>query len=158
MKPSLAHTRQFLAAHLPRDTPGRVVGVLMAILAILLLANWITHLSAPRPLASLPETRAVSGPLSMEPVNRIFGLRSDTSPALANLVLTGVFAASDGTGFATFRVPGGQASALAGAEVMPGLTLLRVAKDHVVLRSAAGEQRLSLTKDKAAPSGAGEGR
>jgi hypothetical protein len=57
-----------------------------------------------------------------------------------------VFATPDGRGFATFRLARGPVAALAGQEVAPGVTLARIAPDHVVLRGASGEQRLELTK------------
>jgi hypothetical protein len=158
MKPSLSRTRQYLATRLPRHAPGRAATALMAVLAILLAAHWITRLTAPRPVARLPESRSVAAPPSLEPVYRLYGVRAEAAPALGNVALTGVFAAGGGQGFATFRVSGGQASALRGGEVMPGLILLRVAQDHVVLGSDAGEQRLPLTKDAAAPAVAGKDR
>ncbi len=158
MSPSLANLRQHLAARLPRDTPGRLVGLIMAILAVALLAYWITRISAPRPVAVLPETRTEAPQLSFDSVYRLFGVDASAGKVSSNLTLTGVFANANGRGFATFRLPQGHASALEGEEVMPGLTLARVAKDHVVLRGAAGEQRLQLTKDKAALPAAREER
>jgi hypothetical protein len=156
MNPRLTQTRQFMAAHLPRNAPGQVVGWLLAILAIVLAANWLTRLIAPRPVASLAETRVAAAPLSLEPIYRIFGVQAGSAPQTGNIVLTGVFATSDGKGFATFRLPQGQVAALAGREVMPGVSLLRVEKNQVVLGTAAGEQRLPLIKDTAAPAVARE--
>ncbi len=156
MKPSHLQTRQFLAANLPRNTPGLVVGWLLAILAIVSAATWLTRLSAPRPVASLPESHTAAAPLSLDPVYRLFGEQAGAAPQMGNVVLTGVFAASDGKGFATFRLPQGQVATLEGREVMPGVSLARVEKDQVVLRTAAGEQRLPLIKEKAAPAVAKE--
>lgn len=156
MNPRLTQTRQFMAAHLPRNAPGRVVGWLVGFLAILLAANWLTRIGAPRPVASLKETRVAATPPSLEPIYRIFGVQTGTAAQTGSLVLTGVFASSDGKGFATFRLPQGQVAAIEGREVMPGVRLLRVERNQVVLGTAAGEQRLPLIKETAAPAVARE--
>jgi hypothetical protein len=156
MNPRLTQTRQFLASHLPRNAPGKVVGWLLAVCAMILASIWLTRLIAPRPVASLAETRVAGAPLSLEPIYRIFGVQSGAAPQTGNIVLTGVFSTPGGKGFATFRLPQGQVAALAGREVMPGVRLLRVEKNQVVLSTASGEQRLPLIKDTAAPGGARE--
>jgi hypothetical protein len=150
MKPNLSQSRQFLVAHLPRNAPGLAVGWLLAIIAVLLVATWLTRLVAPRPVASLAESPATAAPLALEPIYRLFGVAAGAVAQTGDIILTGVFAASDGKGFATFRLPQGQVAALEGREVMPGVSLLRVERDHVLLRTAAGEQRLQLIKEPAA--------
>jgi hypothetical protein len=147
MNTSLTLLRQQLAARMPRDMPARVVAVVIVLLALFLVADWVARLSAPRPVASLPETRVAVAPMPVEPANRLLGIEAGKGPSMTNITLTGVFAAPGGGGFATFRVPKGQVSAVPGGAVQPGVRLARVGKDHVVLDTAAGEQRVNLTKE-----------
>lgn len=121
----------------------------MVILVLILLSFWINRLLAPRPVASLPDTRAQTAPMRVDSIYRIFGIEPAMGTGVANIALTGVFAAPGGTGFATFRVPKGQVAVLTGDEVVEGVTLAHVGKDHVMLNTAAGERRVPLTKEKA---------
>jgi hypothetical protein len=146
MKPSTAPIQRFLATRLPRDTFGRVVAFLMVVAIALLLGYWLAKLTAPRPVARLPATQNMARAPSTDAALRLFGLVDTAAAGPANISLTGVFATADGRGFATFRMARGPVAALAGQEVLPGVTLARIGTDHVVLRGASGEQRIELTK------------
>lgn len=140
---------QRLSATLPRDTPARLARWLMIVLALVLLAVWINRLLAPRPVGLLPDTRAVAAPIRGDAILWVFGIDGSQTTTMSNVTLTGVFAGPGGTGFATFRVPKGQVAVLSGGEVVDGITLARVDKDHVVLNTPDGERRVPLTKEKA---------
>jgi len=122
------------------------------------IAWWVNRISAPGVVARLPDTVARVVPVRIEAAYRLFGIEAGSAASPGNLSLTGVFAAPGGGGFATLRTPKGQVSVLRGGEVMPGVTLNHIGKDHVMLDTGGGTLRLPLTKDAAPTAPAREDR
>src|SRR5437762_7057630 len=58
--------------------------------------------------------------------------------------LLGVFAESDGRGYALFRLSSGPKLVAAGQEIAPGATLAAVRPDGIVVREAVGERNIVL--------------
>jgi type II secretory pathway component PulC len=115
---------------------------ILAILVIVaLLANWIWVLFAPRSVSVLPAVQTSSdfqaehlfgiAPVSIQPV----------MPVMPNVRLVGVFAPS----FAVLEFDGKRQVGLAtGHQVVPGATLVEVAKDHVVIERDGVRQQINL--------------
>ena len=125
------------------DASTRLLGLAVALGAIVLAGHWLTELSAPRPVARLPSAALVQP----EAGNLIplFGGGEAHTQAIEGLTLSGVFAGSRAGGFATFRTPAGAVSIFPGEEVVPGVTLKQIERDRVILQSAATTKELLLS-------------
>ena len=115
------------------------------------LAYWTWTWLAPRPEPRAPAAAQVSG-RSIDPVQGAYGLfggaRRDgnaAGPAAAAITLLGIVAASGGrSGYAVLRLDAKRTLAVPqGAEVEPGLRLVEVHVDHIVLERNGGREALA---------------
>lgn len=150
MKLSPGLSRPRFASALPRQAPAIAVGLLLGAAAVWVAVYWLGKVIAPRPVASLPESRPAQRPVADAAALRIFSSGGAAQPgaSLGNVVVTGVFASADGRGFATFRLAQGAKGVRVGQEVMPGVTLARVEKERVVLGAGGVEHSLTLLKER----------
>jgi len=146
---------KFSPATMPNllDMLARLLGLAFAVAVIILLAQWLTRLTAPRPVALMVEAAPVAtSDNSARSIAKLFGAGESKSEAFAGLRLTGVFAGSRGGGFATFHSRSGEQSAFPGDEVSPGVRLTKILGDRVILSSADGQKELTL-RDTITPTG-----
>ncbi|HNQ04421.1 MAG TPA: hypothetical protein PKH69_07385 [Thiobacillaceae bacterium] len=144
IKPYLSAPRLF-------DGTIRLLGMSFTVLALVLAGHWLTQFTAPRPLARLPASHVAQPQDRASQIGLLFG-RGEGRPAAAEgLLLTGVFAGTGGGGFATFQTPGGAVSAVQGNEVAPGVRLMQIKRDHVILLTTESQRELRLSA-RAAPS------
>jgi hypothetical protein len=130
------------------DASIHLLGVAIALGAIILASRWLTELSAPRPVASLPSAALVPPESSIKTIGRLFGTSETRPQAVEGLRLTGVFAGSKGGGFATFQTHTGAVSVFPGDEVVPGVTLKQIERDRVILYTADSKRELLLNEDR----------
>jgi hypothetical protein len=113
-----------------------------AIVLAILLARWTWIWFAPRTPDVLPVTQSNH----TNDAERLFGvsaLTQETTMPMANLALLGIF--SGRNGFAVFEVDGKRQIGVAiGGEISPGMKLLEIAGDHVIVGKDAGHQRIDL--------------
>lgn len=126
------------------DRALQALPFVFALCAIALLAYWLTVLTAPRPVAELPAVSAVQDGHGAEGLVRLFGSGDVAASYAGDLELVGVFADARGGGFAAFNTSKGPVSALAGAEIVPGVVLVRVGRDGVVISRSGARQELAL--------------
>ncbi len=140
---------QTLTSALPRYALSRLVQGVTVAAGLILVAWWATQWTAPRPVAALPGNLAGrEAPADPRDALRVLGLASDAGVA-DGLRLTGIYAATDGGGFATFVTPKGPVQVLVGKEVAAGILLQEVGENHVVL-SVGGVRRQVPLRDEAA--------
>lgn len=122
-----------------------------------LLAKWAWVLFAPHTIsvAASPEYGATAesgrlfgvapSPAAATPVPRLTG-----SSILPNVRLTGVFAATTGrSGFAVLKLEGNrQIGVAAGQDVQPGVRLLEIHPDYVLLGQNGVQQRVILEENR----------
>lgn len=119
----------------------------IAILGVVLLSGWwLTHLTAPRPVARMPTLPATRPDHSPKMLDKLFGSADHHAKAADGLQLVGVFSGSGGGGFATFLTPKGAMSVFVGKDVIPGVVLKRIDADRVTLVSAGVERELRLVE------------
>jgi len=136
-------TRRALFTPAPPLT--RLLRALLALAALMIIAHWISRLTAPGPVAALPVAPMAAGAPSVKSLLRLFGggergVRQDEP------VLTGVFAHSGGRGFATFRVGHDSRFAFIGDEIQPGVWLIAIQPDHVIVSERGVERRIMPAK------------
>lgn len=139
------------------DWASRLLALTFALSAVFLAGGWLTELTAPRPVARLPSTGIDPPPVATTAVGRLFGVAEAGPRSIEGLSLTGLFVGSGGGGFATFQVRGAALSAFPGDEVMPGVQLKQIERDHVILLASGTERTLRLPAGSAqavAPDGA----
>ena len=126
--------------------------------AALLAARWMTELISPRPVAALPAAAAMTSPVTVDDVLKVFDKGAGLALRTDDLELTGVYVKRGNKGFATFQSSQGQRLVLVGEEIQPGLRLVAVATDRVTLRGSGSEWQLEMKSGpglpKAAPSAA----
>lgn len=123
-----------------------------AVVAAILLARWTWILFAPQ----APEV-LVEPTISHEKTGRLFGeVASGVAAqtlAAANLELVGVFSGT--RGFAVFELDGKkQLGVPLGGELQPGVRLVEVNSDHVVIEKGSVRQKLMLEQNQKAISSA----
>ena len=144
------------ATFLDRSNPvpsAFVLCVSIAALALLglVLAYWTWAWFAPRPVARAPPVAPAIGrtaDLTQDAYGLFGGARregSTTAPAAGSIKLLGIVAASgDRLGYAVLRLDGRQTLAVPqGAEIDPGLRLVEVHVDHIVLERSGGRETLA---------------
>lgn len=122
----------------------------IALLA-LVLAYWTWAWFAPRPEPRAPAAPQADGraiALSQASLGLFGGARADgngAAPAAGSIRLLGIVAATGNqAGYAVLRLDGKQTVAVAqGAEVEPGLRLVQVQVDHIVLDRNGGREKLA---------------
>jgi Type II secretion system protein C len=132
--------RQGMFARFPFSFVG-----LGAIILALMLAKWTWILFAPRELsviATVNQNPSIAA-------DNLFGVTSSSNAdeksfiALRNVQLAGVFAGSPG--FAILELNGKrQVGVPAGGEIVPGVKLVEIAADHVVIEGGGIRQRIDL--------------
>ena len=127
-------------------TATRLLGMLVSVAAILLAAWWLTRLAAPRPVANLPSAAVAIPGSSLATVSRLFGGGQVNAQALEGVQLTGVYIGGRGGGFATFQTRKGAVSALVGAEISPGVSLVGIEPDRVFVSDHGVRKELPLRK------------
>lgn len=127
------------------DASVRLLGLAIALGAILLASRWLTELTAPRPVARLPSVGLALPETGPSTIGQMFGVNETHPQAIEGLSLTGVFVGSRGGGFATFRTPKGAVSVFPGDEVVPGVKLKQIERDRVILLSADAKKELPLS-------------
>lgn len=130
------------------DTLVRVIGGIFILAALLLASAWLTELTAPRRVAKLPAMPVTVSENHLKSLEKLFGASVAQSQSLDGLQLAGVFAAANGGGFATFQTRSGPIAVFPGDEVIPGIRLDKIARDHVVVLSAGVPKELHLREDK----------
>lgn len=128
----------------------RLLRWLFAGSVLMLMALWLTRLTAPRPVAALPTVDTQDMAAGLEPALRLFGATAQTPAQVGHIELTGVSTSTSGQGFATFRTREGARFALVGEEIGPGVRLKAVRGDHVIVLMAGVEHRLALPEKPAA--------
>jgi general secretion pathway protein C len=119
--------------------------------ALLAKWSWIL-LKSPSTVAALVPDHAVS-----ENSGRLFGAATaeSTAAAMPNVKLIGVFAPESGrSGFAVLKLDEQrQIGAAVGENVAPGVKLLEVHADHVVLERSGAQQRVDMINASATGTG-----
>jgi Type II secretion system protein C len=137
----------FLSGAAMFDAATRLIGVAIALGAIILAGWWLTELTAPRPVARLPSATFVQPETSIKTMARLFGVSEARPQAVEGLRLTGVFAGSKGGGFATFHTRSGAVSVFPGDEIVPGVRLKQMERDRVIVLTADTQRELRLGED-----------
>jgi len=105
------------------------------------------------PSAPVQPPRAPGNPASVIVASGLFGpsapgaTATAVSAAKSDARLLGVFAESDGKGYAVFRLPSGPRVVRPGEEVTPGATLVAVKPDGVSVREGGNERVWSLRNE-----------
>jgi hypothetical protein len=136
------------------DASIRLLGVAIAVSAIILASRWLTELTSPRPVAKLPSAALAQPETSITTFGRLFGANETRPEVVEGLRLTGVFAGSRGGGFATFLTRDGAVSVFSGDEVVPGVRLKQIERDRVILLTADAKRELLLSGDREPAAGA----
>ena len=144
------------AITLERSNPAQTAVVTLATLAALLLlglvlAYWTWIWFAPRPEPRAPDLNEAGDRAAgrAQDAYRLFGGAgrngNAAAPAARGISLLGIVAASgDRLGYALLRLDGKQTVAVPqGAEVEPGLRLVEVQVDHIVLERSGGREKLA---------------
>lgn len=139
-----------LKGWLPQLFTTLILPGLMLLCALVLLASWVSHLFAPRPVAALPNTGSIATSITPDQALRIFGVGSAQKTQITGIELTGIYAPAQGRGFATFRLPQASKFAFVGDEIQPGMRVMRIQQDHVVYWLDGQEHRLELPVVKSA--------
>jgi general secretion pathway protein C len=143
------------AATPPRDKPSLVGTIVVVALVLVLawqLAHWTWVLIAPAPSASPPEART---DVDFAAIARLFGAaapgEASTPSAAGGLRLKGVIAPTPGVeASAIFSVGAGKDVAVyIGREVQPGVKLVEVNPDHVIVERAGVRGRVDLEAPRA---------
>jgi hypothetical protein len=126
------------------DSGARLLAVAFILAGIILASRWLTELTAPRPVAELPSAAIAQPESNTKTGNRLFGNVGTQALSLEGLHLTGVYAGSRGGGFATLHTQAGDVSVFPGEEVVPGVILKQIERDHVILLSSGNQKELRL--------------
>lgn len=130
----------------------RLLVLILVIFAVILTSRWLTAVTAPRPVAKLPSISSVAQENNLKMVSKLFGTSAARSQSLDGLQLAGVFAGSNGGGFATFRTRSGAKSVFTGEEIEPGVRLKQIERDRVIILGAGGQKELRLSEGGGQPS------
>lgn len=117
--------------------------VLAVLVIMTMLAHWTWVLFAPDSATVLPATQASSESRA----ERLFGVASVSAAVsiMPNVRLVGVF--SGNPGFAVLELDGKrQVGLAAGAEIVAGAKLVKVAIDHVLIERGGVRQRIDMAK------------
>lgn len=131
------------------DAAIRVVGGLFILFALILASRWLTELTAPRPVAKLPTMSAAPTENNLKSLGKLFGVNVAQSQSLDGVQLAGVFAGSNGGGFATFQTRSGPIAVFPGDEVAPGIRLKKIERDHVIVLGGGIPRELRLRENNA---------
>lgn len=126
------------------DVTTRLFGVVIVLGAVVLASRWLTELTAPRPVAKLPSATVVQPESSVEMISRLFGAGEMQTQAIEGLRLTGVFVGGNGRGFATIHTRTGEVSVFPQADVAPGVKLIQIERDRVILLANGIQKELPL--------------
>jgi general secretion pathway protein C len=137
------------SATAPQTRPslfGTIVVVALVLVLAWQLAHWTWVLVAPAPRASPPEARS---DVDLAAVARLFGAAAPgeaSAPTAGGLKLKGVIAPTPGVeASAIFSVGAGKDIAVyIGREVQPGVKLVEVNPDHVIVERAGVRGRIDL--------------
>lgn len=124
-----------------------LIGITFTLAAVILAAWWLTHLTAPRPVAKLPSSPMAFSDNSAMMISRLFGVAGMRTESIEGLRLTGVYAGSRGGGFATFNSKKGAISVFVGDEIVPGVVLKMMKNDRVTVLAAGAQKELQLRGD-----------
>lgn len=117
--------------------------VLAVLVIMTMLAHWTWLLFAPSSATVLPATQTSSE----SGAERLFGVASVSAAVsiMPNVRLVGVF--SGNPGFAVLEIDGKrQVGLAAGAEIVAGAKLVKVAIDHVLIERGGVRQRIDMAK------------
>jgi hypothetical protein len=126
------------------DSAARLSTAAFTLVAVLLVASWLSEFTAPRPVAELPSTAMVESESATGSIGRLFATADVKSEDVEGLQLTGVYAGTRGGGFATIRTRSGEVHAFPGDEVAPGVILKHIERDRVILLASGVEKELML--------------
>ena len=125
--------------------PGTLLVVALVLVLAWQLAHWTWVLFAPEPRAAAPETR---GDVDMTAIAGLFGAAAPGAPAASTsgLRLKGVVAPTPGVAAsAIFSTGAGKDIAVyIDREVQPGVKLVEVDPDHVIVERAGVRSRIDL--------------
>lgn len=148
------------AAAPPLKSPASRAGTLVVAALVLVLAwqlaHWTWVFMAPAPAASVP---AAEGPADLAVAARLFGGSASGAPvasvASSSLKLKGVVAPMPGTAASAIFNTGAarDISVYIGNDVTPGVKLVEVLPDAVVVSRSGLRERIELESRKAAPRG-----
>lgn len=121
----------------------RLLRALFALAGFGLVMWWIVRLTAPGPVAALPSVGSAPLPMPAEQaLLRLFG--GDSSGMRRDdPVLTGIFAQRGGRSFITFRDGAESRFVFVGDEIRPGVWVVAIHPDHVLLSERGVERRLT---------------
>src|SRR5258708_22359814 len=146
----------------PGDTPAKgFIGTLAVAALVLLLAYQLAHWTwvfvAPAPVASIPQGDTA---VDLAAVARLFGGSAPAGTTASDLRLKGVIAPTPGTAAsAIFSTGAGRDIAVyIEGEVKPGVKLVEVDPDHVIVSRGGERERIDLEARRPAPSPSAAGR
>ena len=128
----------------------RAVLVTLFIALAAVSAQGLWKLLGPREMARLPASDAPAVAVDLAAVAGLLGTPAQPkSPEqvnpLADVILSGVYRAGEGGGFAVLRIGNQAPRAIhAGAEIRPGIKLAKLGLDHAIFLRGGEELRLSL--------------
>lgn len=130
---------------------GRVLVLVLLLVLAWRAAGWIWHFAAPRPQPSVPDLRSV---VNVANVARFpwFGAMAPSlvEAPVSDIRLIGLFAGGSRPA-ALLAISGQNAVAVAAGESpAPGLKLLTVADDHVIVQRNGASEKILLTGTTAA--------
>ena len=136
---------------------GNLAVAALVLLLAYQLAHWTWVFLAPAPVASIPQ--GDSG-VDLAAVARLFGAPAPAGATAADLRLKGVIAPTPGTAAsAIFSTGAGRDIAVyVDGEVKPGVKLVEVDPDHVIVSRAGERERIDLEARRSAPSPSAAGR
>ena len=139
-----------------RDWLGTLVTIALTLVLAWQLAHWTWVFVAPAPVAVVSEAE---GPVDLGAIAKLFGASAPSGPAssVSALRLKGVIAPTPGVAAsAIFSGGGGKDIAVfVGREVQPGVKLVEVKPDHVIVSRAGIRERVDLDTPRPIARGAG---
>ena len=142
-----------------RDWLGTIVTIALTLVLAWQLAHWTWVFLAPRPVAVVGEA---GGPVDLAAIARLFGASAPAGRAssVSALKLKGVIAPTPGVAAsAIFSTGTGKDIAVyVGREVQPGVKLVEVKPDHVIVSRAGIRERVDLEMPRPIARGAASGR
>lgn len=135
-------------ANFPRLVILPIVPLAQA-LAVVLLGVLLARLFWVMVEPDLPAVLTAPLPTSPSHAALLFGATPvsavDTTTSVSNMQLLGVFAPTDGAGFAILQLDSkNQKGVIPGGEISPGSRLLEIHPDHVFVEQAGLRQRINL--------------
>jgi len=137
---------------------GNLAVAALVLLLAYQLAHWTWVFLAPAPVASIPQGDTA---VDLAAVARLFGAAPPgTAASASDLRLKGVIAPTPGTAAsAIFSTGAGRDIAVyVEGEVKPGVKLVEVDPDHVIVSRAGERERIDLEARRSAPAPSGAGR